>query len=596
MNNEAYMVPNPATPCQPIRINPEFCISCYRCADQCRTDVMIRNSPKADGISRCETSCPAGENIRWTTYFIERGRFGDALENIKAENPFPGVCGRVCFHPCEEKCARIPLDSSVATNALERAAYDYATPGSVPPPVKRPATGKKVAVIGAGPAGLTCAYYLAVLGHKVTVFEAQSVAGGIPRINIPEYRLPGAVVDEEVRQVASLGVEIKLNSPVDAPAFTKLTRDYDACFVATGAPISSKLGVAGEDLPGVIGALEFLSRSRLGKGVAVGRKVVVIGGGNVATDSARLARRLGATEVTMVCLETRDIMPAYKSEVEAAETEGVSVLPGWGIKRIIGEGGKTSGIELKSCTSVFDKEGRFSPVYDEDITRSIAADTIIAAIGQMTDLSFADPRMKAANRLKVDQDTLETGLPGVFAGGDVGSSIRSIVQAIAAGKRGAISIDLLLTGGDRKKLGAVGLGAVSMRSYLEGDSAVFKNRVPDEPQSAYFGPGDRKQPTMLPTERRVQSLDEVNKGLARDLAVTEAKRCFRCSQYLPPLVLYPDDCWFCGTCVEECPAEGAIRMEHPLNQRVGWKRKDTGELFRIGMKNPPPPNNRPPVG
>ena len=494
MNNEAYMVPNPATPCQSIRINPEFCISCYRCADQCRTDVMIRNIPMENGISRCELSCPAGENIRWTTYYIERGLFGDALENIKAENPFPGVCGRVCFHPCEDKCARIPLDSAIATNALERAAYDYASPASAKQPAKRPATGKKVAVVGAGPAGLTCAYYLAILGHKVTVFEAQSVAGGIPRVNIPEYRLPGAVVDDEVKQIASLGVEIKVNSPVDAAAFTKLTHDYDACFVATGAPVSSKLGVAGEDLPGVIGALEFLSRSRLGGGVAVGKRVVVIGGGNVATDSARLARRLGATEVTMVCLETRDTMPAYKSEVEAAETEGVAILPGWGIKRITGQAGKLNGVELKLCTSVTDREGRFSPTYDESKTRAIVADTVIAAIGQMADLSFADARMKAGSRLKVDLDTLETGLPGVFAGGDVASSIRSIVQAIASGKRAAISIDLFLTGGDRQRLGAAGIGAVSMRSYVEGGNALFKNRVPEEVESAYFGPGVRQEP------------------------------------------------------------------------------------------------------
>jgi thioredoxin reductase/NAD-dependent dihydropyrimidine dehydrogenase PreA subunit len=391
-------------------------------------------------------------------------------------------------------------------------------------------------------------------------------------------------------------VEIKVNRPEDARAFKKLTHDYDACFVATGAPVSSKLGVAGEDLPGVIGALEFLSRARLGKGVTVGQKVVVIGGGNVATDSARLARRLGAMQVTMVCLESRDTMPAYKSEIEAAETEGVGIVPGWGIKQINGGGGKVTGVELKSCTSVADKEGRFSPCYDESVTRTIAADTVIAAIGQMTDLSFADPRMKAGSRLKVDPDTLETGLPGVFAGGDVGSSIRSIVQAIASGKRAAVSIDIFLTEGDKSRLRAAGIGAVSMRSYLEGGNAVSKSRAPEEPESANFGPGTRQEPVMLPKEQRVHSLDEVNKGLPRDVAVSEAKRCFRCSQYLPPLVLFPDDCWFCGTCVEECPAPGAIRMEHPLNQRVGWKRKDTGELFRVGMKNPPPPNTRPPVG
>ncbi len=596
MNNQAYLVPNPATPCRPIRIDPDLCVSCYRCADQCRVDIMIRNQPKAGGISRCEVSCPAGENIRWTTYYIEKGCFTEALAGIKTENPFPGICGRVCFHPCEEKCARIELDAGIATNALERAAYDYADRQSLQPPEKRPATGKKVAVIGGGPAGLTCAYYLAVLGHQVTVFEAQPFAGGIPRLNIPEFRLPAAVVDREVRDVAALGVEIKLNSPVDRQMFSRLTKEYDACFVATGAPLSQKLGVPGEENNNVFSALEFLRKVRLGAPVVVGKKVAVIGGGNVATDSARLARRLGAAEVSMICLESRDIMPAYKAEVEAAEAEGVRIVPAWGVRQINLDGGCISGLALKSCISVYDKEGRFSPVYDESVTRTIAADTVIAAIGQTTDLSFADARIKAISRIKTDPDTLATDVPGVFAGGDVGSTIRSIVQAIASGKRAAISIDLFLNDGDKKVLLDTGRAATSMGEYLKTGKANPENRVPEEPESAYYGPGGRLQPEMLPPAERIASHDEVNQGLPRESAVSEARRCFRCSQYEPPLVLYSDECWFCGTCVEECPVPGAIRMEHPLNQKVGWKRKETGALYRIGMKDPPTPNNRPPVG
>ncbi len=596
MNNEAYLVPNPATPCQAIRIDPEICISCYRCADQCRADVMIRNVPMAGGISRCELACPAGEPIRWTTYYIDKGRFTDALMSIKMENPFPGVCGRVCFHPCEEKCARIPLDQGIGTNALERAAFDFADQRAIKPPKKRRATGKKVAVVGGGPAGLTCAYYLALFGHKVTVFEAQPVAGGIPRINIPEYRLPAAVVDQEVKDIASLGVDIKVNTPVDAEAFAKIKKEYDASFVATGAPVSAKLGIPGEELPGVIGALEFLRKARLGNNATVGKNVVVIGGGNVATDSARLARRLGAQEVTMACLESKATMPAYKSEVDLAEAEGIHVNPCWGVKRIIGQDGKVTGVELKECTSVLDKEGRFSPTYNENVSCVIAADTVVAAIGQMTDLSFADPEMKGGPRIKVDPDTLETPVPGVYAGGDVGSTIRSIVQAIASGKRASISIDIFLTRGDKSRLAAAGIGATSVQAYMAGGKASPQNRVPDEPQYADFGPTARQDPTLTPVEQRVKSLDEVSQGLSVEQAIAEATRCFRCSQYEPPLVLYPDDCWFCGTCVEECPAKGAIRMEHPLNQRVGWKRKESGELFRVGQKNPPKPYTRPPVG
>jgi NADPH-dependent glutamate synthase beta subunit-like oxidoreductase len=592
-----YMAPNPATPCISVRIDPKLCVSCYRCADQCRMDVLQRNAPKVGGISACELSCPAGEDVRWTTYFIDKGRFEDALSSIMAENPFPGVCGRVCFHPCEEKCARIPLDEGIATNALERAAFDFSAPGAIKPREKRPATGKRVAIVGGGPAGLTCGYYLALLGHNVTVFEAQSVAGGIPRVQIPEFRLPAAVVDREIEQIAALGVDIKVNSPVDARAFAKITKEFDACFIATGAPVSAKLGVPGDDIPGaVVPALEFLRRSRLGNPVPVGNRVVIIGGGNVATDSARLARRLGAQSVTMVCLESRDTMPAYRPEIELAQAEGVQINPCWGVKSIVGKDGKLIGVELKSCTSVYDKEGRFSPAYDEQVSCVIPADTVVAAIGQVTDLSFADASMKSGIRVKMDPETQETPVPGVFAGGDVGSQIRSIVQAIASGKRAAISIDIFLKGGDKTQLTAAGIGSVSMRSYVDGRSAAFENRVPEEPQYAEYEPTVRQQPAMLPVDIRASSLGEVSKGLSRDQAIAEATRCFRCSQYGPPIVLYPDECWFCGTCVEECPVAGAIKMEQPLNQRVGWKRKETGELFRVGMKNPPPPYTRPPVG
>jgi NAD-dependent dihydropyrimidine dehydrogenase PreA subunit len=190
---------------------------------------------------------------------------------------------------------------------------------------------------------------------------------------------------------------------------------------------------------------------------------------------------------------------------------------------------------------------------------------------------------------------MSAGVRGVYAGGDVASTIRSIVQAIASGKRAAISIDIFLKGGDSKALIDAGRSSLSVRRYIADGIAVPENRAPEEPEMAYFGPGARLQPGLLPPKERVSSHQEVNKGLSREDAMAEARRCFRCSHYAPPIVLYPDECWFCGTCVEECPAPGAIRMEHPLNQRVGWKRKDTGQLFRVGMNNPPPPYTVPPM-
>ena len=506
MNNEAYLVPNPATPCQPIRIDPKFCISCYRCADQCRTDIMVRNMPMEGGIARCEEDCPAGEAIRWTTYYITRGQFDKALENIREENPFPGVCGRVCFHPCEEQCARIPLDEGIATNALERAAFDYGNNGSTPQ--KRPATGKTVAVIGGGPAGLSCAYYLTILGHKVTVFEAKQVAGGIPRINIPESRLPASVVDSEVELIAKLGVDIKVNSPVDAEVFKKLTQDYDACFIATGAPLSLKLGVPGEDNENVIDALEFLYQARIENSAKVGKKIVVVGGGNVATDSARLARRLGAEEVTMVCLESRDTMPAYEAEIEAAVAEGVDIFPSWGVREISVKDGKVTGIGLKECVSAFDARGNFNPSYNESNICDIDADTVILAIGQRTDLSFADEKMIDGSRIKTDPITLETPVPGVFAGGDVGSAIRSIVQAIGSAKRAAIAIDKYLKGD---------ISRVEMYDRKAG----FIGELPRHEVEETWERQQRATTPTLSIQQRKVSFDEVELAFSEKRAVQE---------------------------------------------------------------------------
>ena len=378
-------------------------------------------------ISACQHACPAGIDVPNYVAAIADGDYDKAVEIIRERNPFPAVCGRICVHPCEMKCRRGELDDPVAIRSLKRFAsdrhYERFQGRTEPFPLTREV---KVAVVGAGPSGLTCAYFLRQMGYPVTVFEAKDRAGGMTAITIPEFRLPREIIEQDIAYIVSAGVDIRYNSPIDRNHTVQdlLREGFSAVFIAAGAQAAKSVGIPGEeDKPaGLMYGLEFLSRAKADPEIKVGHRVLVIGGGNVAMDVARTARRLGGGQVRAVCLEKRSEMPAWQKDIEEAEEEGVSIENSWGPKQVIIRDGRAIGVEFIRCTSVFDMEGRFRPVYDEEESVTFHCDTLIVAIGQAPDLSFLseDEGLERAmwGTLQVDENTLATNIPGIFAGGD----------------------------------------------------------------------------------------------------------------------------------------------------------------------------------
>ncbi len=531
-------------------------------------------------VSPCEADCPAGEEIRQTAYLLQNGHFEDALESIMRENPFPGVCGRVCFHPCEKNCNRVDYDEGIATNALERAAADWADRAKVNTPVKRPSTGKKVAVIGSGPAGLSAAYFLTLLGHSVTVFESQPVAGGIPRLGIPAYRLPRNVIDAESAAVAAGGVDIRLNAAVGTQAeFEKLAKDYEACIVAAGAHRSTKLGIPGDDNLAVVSGLTLLKRVALGEKAKVGRSVAVIGGGNTAIDAARTARRLGAGEVNVLYRRTADEMPAHGEEVTAAMQEGVKFSFQTMPLQVRSTSEGPVAVEcLKTRPGEKDRDGRRRPEPVPGSNFTLSADTVISALGEEVEVPFLPNTVKHnGGVIEVDQYG-RTSMPGVYAAGDAVSTNRSVVESIASGKRAALGVDLFLRHASDSVIDLFGkgrAGAVSMTRYLAEDAVPtdrsivsFKDLNTDQ-----FEMEPRQKVRQLSAANRVRGFAEARRGLTSDQAVAEAERCFLCGSctmcetcYIscpdvaisfdkerPTFSSAPEVCKSCGICINECP-------------------------------------------
>ncbi len=480
----------------------------------------------------CENTCPAGLDINAYMLMACRGQFGEAYRRLKVQLPFPGVIGRVCPHPCEAECNRGKLDDPIAINATKRFVADWVMKNGLPDylkkqalPEKLPITKKeKVAIVGAGPAGLSAAYFLIKKGYAVTVFEAQSTAGGMMSFGVPEHRLPRKVVKWEIDAIKKMGVEIKTGSPVGKGG-TSLDdlkkKGYKAVFLAIGAQNSLKLNVPGEDAKGVLQALPFLKDVNAGKKVAIGKKVVVIGGGSVAIDVATTALRLGAKDVLVTCLEcSREEMPALEEEIRQAQEEGIKIDMSWGVKQIIASAGKVSGVELKRCTSCYTKSGAFSPVYDEKETKKVDADMVITAIGQCTDLSFlpTSSKLKTTKRgtFDVNSRSLATNVAGIFAGGDVRRGPATMIEAITDGKKAAVAIDC----------------------YLSGEE------LPTEPPEATIA--DITEPAFqfhlreytketrcpvaeAPTKTRKSSSKEINLGFVNEqTCIKEARRCLTC--------------------------------------------------------------------
>lgn len=538
-------------------------------------------------VPPCEANCPAGEAIETTISLIQSNRFEEALENIRLENPFPGICGRVCFHPCETYCNRNEYDEPIAINALERVAFDHADASATKQIVKKAETGKRVAIIGSGPAGMTCAYFLAILGHEVTVFEALPVPGGIPRVGIPEYRLPQDVVDREVRQIAELGVEIKTNTEVGKDvSFDDILKEYDACFIAVGAHQSASMDIPGENSDGVISGLEFLKGIAFGREVDLGTRVAVIGGGNTAVDAARTAKRLGAKEVTIIYRRSAQEMPAHRGEVEAAEQEGVRIFYLTMPAQIYNNGKRVSKLGcLKTRLGKGDKDGRPRPEPVEGSNFMLDMDTVIAALGETVVVPFLPDTIEMEGAvIKVDHMG-RTSMTGVYAGGDATSLSRSVVEAIAAGKRAALGIDIQLTGREEKIFTTFQKGrsgSIAMAQYLAGDKGIEDSGVVSftDLNTTYFTKSPRTEVAQLPVPTRVSNFKEASLGFTRAKAIQETERCFHCGHcnlcencyiFCPDAAITFDEaiaafgierevCKGCGICIKECPRD-AISWE-----------------------------------
>ncbi|MBW2033501.1 MAG: FAD-dependent oxidoreductase [Deltaproteobacteria bacterium] len=475
-------------------------------------------------ISACQHACPAGIDVPNYVAAIASGKYERAVDIIRERNPFPAVCGRICIHPCEFKCRRGELDESVAIRALKRFASDwyFENIGLAKKPF--PLTKKqKVAVVGAGPAGLTCAYFLAKDGYKVTAFEAKSVSGGMLGIAVPDFRLPREVIQNEIAYIESCGVEVRYNSPIDAKHTVNDLKEegYGAVFIAAGAQASKQIGLPGEDegLEGLYYGLQFLSDIKGGKRISLQGKVIVIGGGNVAIDVARTALRVGAEDVQLFCLEPRDEMPAWEKEVREAIDEGIVINPSWGPKRVISEHGSVVGVEFVQCVSVFDDEGRFNPSFNEESTQIVETDRIIISVGQAPDMSFLskDSKLERAlwGALVVDENTLSTNIPGIFAGGDFTTGPTYVIRAIASGRRAALAIEKYL----QNETGRIRIVDEKTAMGEESGLALEEETTEERP---------RIEIQLEKPDERARDFREVEKGFTREEAYREAMRCLRC--------------------------------------------------------------------
>lgn len=493
--------------------------------------------PSVDKLSPCEVACPLHTDVPSYVMAIAQGRFKEALDVIRDTNPLPAICGRVCHHPCEEECNRLLVDKPVAVEWLKRFAVDYG--GDRKPRMARKSTKEKVAVIGSGPAGLTAAHDLARKGYRVTIYEALPFPGGMLTAGIPGFVLPRRAIQQDIEHIESLGVRIKTGKRLGEDfSLDDLSRmGFKAVLLATGAHRSARLDIPGADLKNVRYALPLLQSINLGEEASLKGRVVVIGGGNVAMDIARMALRLGAAEVRLACLESRRKMPAYAWETEAARREGVKIHPALAPQSFAGEGGKVGAVEFQRVASTrLDREGRISWTLKEgDENRvTMPADTVIIAIGQACDSTcLGNDQLKVGRRgtILTDSDTLETSLPGVFAAGDAVSFPGTVTDSMAAGRTAAASIDAYLSNGKRGK----------QQPQKEAIQIEAEN-IPD-----WFTRKPRWEIPRLAPGDAARCLEEVDLAYTPWQAVEEAKRCLNCRMCANCIFDHDQLCFETGT-------------------------------------------------
>jgi formate dehydrogenase (NADP+) beta subunit len=474
----------------------------------------------------CQEACPAGIDVPRYVRYIRNGQFTEALAVITERIPFPSVCGYACVHPCEAKCSRLQFDEAVAIRMLKRAAAEL---GSNSPAriIKRPPTGKRVAVVGSGPCGLTAAYYLSGQGHEVTVYEALPLPGGMLRYGIPEYRLPEEIVDREITLIRESGVEIITGTPISSAAALR-EKGFDAVLVATGAWKPARMGIPGEDSPKVIDGLSFLRQVNERKAPAIGRRVIVVGGGNTAIDASRASVRLGA-KVIQLYRRTQAEMPAGCEEVIEAREEGVDLQYLTAPVKI--EDGQVTSIRMRLGEP--DASGRPAPVPVSGSEFVLPFDTLIMAIGQQADAASVHLDCEKNGTVRVDQDHLATPQKGIFAGGDAVNGPSTIIQAIAQGRLACASIDRFLG------------GTGSLPEPLSKESDM------EPPETAPRGavkPAVRK----IALKRRCTTFDPVERTYGKKAAMAEAVRCLSCDLRSYDIIINGLICKDCGYCQEVC--------------------------------------------
>jgi indolepyruvate ferredoxin oxidoreductase, alpha subunit len=500
----------------------------------------------------CQATCPLHIDIRGYVGLIQKGKFDEALALIKKSLPFPGVISRICTHPCEGKCKRNEVEEAVSINALKRAATEY---GKYTDDYSIPAEkAQKVAVVGGGPAGMMAAYDLRKAGYKVTIFEALGKLGGMMAYGIPEFRLPREVLTKETDMMKKLGVEVKLNTRIGKEVkLADLQKDYNAVFLAVGAHKGRVIGIENDKASGVIDGTEFLYKVNTGEKIKAEDKVVVVGGGNVAIDCARTCLRLGFKDVNIVYRRSKAEMPAIVDEITEAEHEGVKLTLLSGPNKVVIKGGKTAGLEcVKMELGSPDASGRRRPVPVKGSEFVIETGLIIAAVGEEPDLSFMSGDAVAESRIKADPVTLATNIKGVFAGGDAVTGAATVIQAMAAGRKAAKSIVKFFNGEPMDK-GREG------EEIFESKLMVDTWGLVQEPRAAV---------PALPVAQRKGNFKEVETGLAKDKAISEARRCLQCDCHIcinllgcPSLIIDEKgkaavdaaSCPGCGVCAQVCP-------------------------------------------